>query len=181
MADAKREVAEAFDALRKAATADRGHAPVKHVGKGRSRPIIVTDAEGNPKRVATHDRLLEGLLEREGVEAVVEGKRPRVVRCIEPGCRKMRQVKPGPMPARCEECTKERRREFQRVRKASPEYRERNRDRERKRYAMTEVRERTRKRNATPEVRERMREYYRAYRARKKAEREAAKQNTPTE
>lgn len=101
--DAKREIAEAFETMHEAVVESRGPAPIKPKGPGRSRPIIVTDAEGKPKRIATHDRLLESLLEREGVEAAVEGKRPRVVRCIE--CRAPVRVKhTGNLPKLCDTC-----------------------------------------------------------------------------
>lgn len=99
----KRQVAEAFEAEHTAVVESRGPAPIRPRGNGRSRPIIVTDAEGNPKRIATHDRLLEGLLEREGVNAVVEGRRPRVVRCVICGGPK-RVGASGVLPSRCDKC-----------------------------------------------------------------------------
>lgn len=110
------ELAHAFEAEHAAIVESRGPAPIKPKGKGRSRPIIVTDAEGKPKRIATHDRLLEGLLEREGVEAVVEGKPPSVVRCID--CRDPVKVnarsKGQKLPSRCHNCRRERARQITR-------------------------------------------------------------------
>lgn len=114
--DAKREVAKAFEAEHAAVVESRGPAPIKHVGKGRSRPIIVTDADGKPKRIATHDRLLEGLLERDGVEAAVEGKPPQVVRCVD--CGGLIAVKNGGIPLRCAVCKKRNERAKERARRA---------------------------------------------------------------
>jgi len=134
-AAAKREVAEAFEVMHEAVVESRGPVPIKPKGKGRSRPIIVTDADGRPKRIATHDRLLEGLLEREGVEAVVEGKRPRVVRCVD--CRGPIEVKQkaSHLPARCPGCLPAHRRELGRAQRAKNIEREREKGR---RFAKTD-------------------------------------------
>ncbi len=71
----------------------------------RLRPVIVVDRDGKPVRNVTHGKLLESVVERAGVELATEGKRPKLVRCVD--CRDPVSVPVhgnGRLPQRCKPC-----------------------------------------------------------------------------
>lgn len=96
------EVAKLFEARAEAALAERGPAPLKPKGSGRTR-LLKTD-KGD---IVTQGQLLQGLLKKAEIEAaVVDGRRPEFISCAT--CRAVVPVKrrSGTIPKRCKACSR---------------------------------------------------------------------------
>lgn len=76
--------------------------PVKR--RGRARVVKVVNDEGEVVAAETHDRILEALIKREGIEAEVVGaKRPATVLCVDCGD-PIVVSRMGRIPVRCISC-----------------------------------------------------------------------------
>lgn len=187
-AAAKKELAKQLEDQAAAIVHDRVSKRGPRKAKARGgvlRTITLVDKRGEPVKVATHAEVLQELLNREGVEAACEGKRPKVIACLD--CKIPVRVRSGKTPSRCRPCALLRQYQKYRERHADSE-RERQRkkywenveaeraanaERGRAAYAADPEKIRARNRERYQKNKERIQAAHRAYRAKKKAEKAA--------